>query len=86
MWSSKEVTFISIATGFVFCFATTCVQNRIRDYVNQQVKEKTENPLNGMGLTRRPQQNNDEVIAAASSRTFRSAPPGSGTRWTPIAS
>ncbi|CAM9209242.1 unnamed protein product [Pylaiella littoralis] len=85
MWSSKEVALISIATGFVFCFATICAQNKMKDYINQQVKAKTQNPLIGMGLARRQQE--PEMVAAdtgSESAAFRSAPPGSGTRWTPI--
>ena len=57
MWSSKEVLFISIATGFVFCFATIYVQNAVTKYVTRQVEEKAgANPLIGMGLASRPQQ------------------------------
>lgn len=85
MWSSKEVFCISIASGLVFCFTTIYIQKRVKDYVNQQVKEKTQNPLIGMGLARR-QHVDGPVVAAAGSETFRSAPPGSGTRWTPLPS
>ncbi|CAM9101343.1 unnamed protein product [Ectocarpus sp. 12 AP-2014] len=61
MWSSKEVLFISIATGFVFCFATIYAQNAVTRYVNRQVQEKTgANPLIGMGLVSRPQREHQQ--------------------------
>ena len=89
MWSSKEVLLISIATGFVFCFATIYAQNKLTKYVNRQVEKKTGgNPLIGMGLASRPQQQQqyqhpqDAKIQPVSA--FHSAPQGSGSRWTPL--
>ncbi|CAN0577081.1 unnamed protein product [Ectocarpus sp. 12 AP-2014] len=89
MWSSKEVLFISIATGFVFCFATIYAQNAMTRYVNHRVAEKTaSNPLIGMGLVSEPsqqhQQQNVRVKDHARVSEIHSAPPGSGARWTPL--
>ncbi|CBN80352.1 EsV-1-48 [Ectocarpus siliculosus] len=90
MWSSKEVLFISIATGFVFCFATIYAQNAMSRYVNHCVAEKTAaNPLIGMGLVSKPSQQqrvqqNVLVSDHASVADIHSPPPGSGARWTPL--
>lgn len=86
MWSSKEVLFISIATGFVFCFATIYAQNAMRKYVNLQIQEKTGNPLIGTTLASRiPQQTDTQTDPdPPHAPRFRSAPPGCGTRWTPL--
>lgn len=86
-WSSKDVLFISVATGFVFCFATIYVQQAMKKYVEKQVYEKTrQNPLVGMGLVSeksRPQQErpvNHKIVP----EVHASPPPGSGKRWTPL--
>ncbi|CAN0557845.1 unnamed protein product [Ectocarpus sp. 8 AP-2014] len=91
MWSSKEVLFISIATGFVFCFATVYAQNAMSRYVNHCVAEKTaSNPLIGMGLVSKPSQQKQHlqqnVLVSDHARVseIRSAPAGSGARWTPL--
>ena len=98
MWSSKEVLFISVATGLVFCFATIYVQNAVTKYVNRRVQERScENPLVGTGVAARlsdhPRKHQeipwDEIsqrAAVTSSNVPQQhvAPPGSGTRWTPL--
>ena len=95
MWSSKEVLFISIATGFVFCFATIYTQNAVTRYVNHRVAEKTtSNPLIGMGLvSKQPQQQRQQQQQQQQQQhhtnharvsEIHSAPPGSGARWTPL--
>lgn len=92
MWSSKEVLLISIATGFVFCFATMYVQNTITKYVNRQVQERNSgNPLLAMGLASpAPQQHQDrtpeqkESARSALVAKLHCAPPGAGARWTPL--
>lgn len=95
MWSSKELLFISIATGFVFCFATIYAQNAMTKYVNRQVAEKTStNPLIGTGLVSNPQQQHHQervshqkqIDTKGHEHVFEqhNAPPGSGTRWTPL--
>lgn len=97
MWSSKELLIISIATGLVFCFATLYAQNAMTTYVNRKVAEKTgTNPLIGTGLVSNPQQQHQqqrELVrhhnksdGKGHQRIFEqpNAPPGSGTRWTPI--
>jgi len=89
MWSSKEVLLISIATGFVFCFATIYTQNAMTKYVNRQVEEKTGgNPLIGMGLAQRPERQEqlyqDQSSYTKTQKFVRKAPSGSGSRWTPL--
>ncbi|CAM9105395.1 unnamed protein product [Ectocarpus sp. 8 AP-2014] len=89
MWSSKEVLLISIATGFVFCFATIYVQNAMTTYVNRRVAEKTgSNPLIGMGLVSKPQRDYHQENVRIKDHTrvseIHRAPPGSGARWTPL--
>lgn len=90
MWSSKEVLIISIATGFVFCFATIYAQNAMTKYVNHQVQQKTgTNPLMGMGLApmiqqQQTQKQQEQTNISNNAPELRSAPPGSGNRWTPL--
>lgn len=85
MWSSKEVLFISIATGFVFCFATIYAQNAMTKYVNRQIQEKSgANPFIGMGLAPRTQREQQLPQKEQLPVKVRDSPPGSGTRWTPL--
>ena len=92
MWSSKEVLLISIATGFMFCFATIYAQNSMTKYVNRKIQEKTwANPLIGTGLEsvpRLPQRQRhvqEQADLQNDSPKKHNAPPGSGKRWTPLA-
>jgi hypothetical protein len=89
MWSSKEVLLISIATGFIFCFATIYAQNSMTKYVNRKIQEKTgANPLIGTGLAsvaQHPQQHlQEQADLQYDSAKVHNAPPGSGKRWTPL--
>lgn len=94
MWSSKEVLFISVATGLVFCFATIYVQNAVSKYVSRRVQERSGgNPLVGTGVASEPleypvkQHQVSRGVVGNDAREevqLRDAPPGSGTRWTPL--
>jgi len=90
MWSSKDVLLISIATGFIFCFATIYVQNSMTRYVNRKVQEKiVVNPFVGMGLASDTQQYQEvhpkqEINPLQNESYTQMCPPGSGKRWTPL--
>lgn len=79
--------FISIATGFIFCFATIYAQNAMTNYVNRQVLKKTgENPMVHMALASNVvQQEKNSSLRNTPGPEVHSPPPGSGERWTPLA-
>ncbi|CAM9816785.1 unnamed protein product [Ectocarpus sp. 4 AP-2014] len=89
MWSSKELLFISIAMGLVFCCTTIYAQPTFTELVNRQIPINNQataaNPLLGTGLARCPgRSDGDESTGDSQAWVYSSAPPGSGRRWTPL--
>jgi hypothetical protein len=100
MWTTKEVLFISIATGLAFSFATIYSQRKLKSYIDQKLSEKSGNPL--LGIVSQPPINDCKEIqyqlekstfpvqeaplpASIEPQIMYQAPPeGSGSRWTPL--